>query len=316
MDVNQFKNLFEDFCNKSQLGGYTKFFNDYLEQAQLEVIDDRIDNERKYSEESRLTKGGAMQYGFEITQKLTDELRNLIVREFITIDDAGTFSPMPSNYRDFSSLRYLGQKSNGALVATNYTTRITVIEDQEFWFYSSGSMYDATKEYPVCTFINNGITFLPINLRSAFLTFIKTPTVPVWGSSLKVIQGDATDPVYNASVAVGNTITVVSPTTGGNATLTVTQVLNGYIEALSVTNQGFGFASSSFVITPSNGSGALGSFTITTRPFYDSTVSVQLEAGPALHMEILKRMLGYCGIKIRDQELYQASMQEVEKQKQ
>ena len=280
------------------MGGYTKNFNDYAEQAQLEVMDSYLGATLR-----------SQTRGVPINQQTNDAFRNLETGVFAQVNSSGVIpiDTLP-NYRYLSSILFPTQ-NNVANEIVNFKTRVRVLDDSESWFYEEDSMYSPSYKYPIAKIINNNIYVYPKNTQVVYLTYYKTPVKPIWASRLTAIYAEMESPISNGAFSVGQGSTGLPH----GIILRVSSVSSGYIDKLDVINVGSNIPTATLttnlnIATPS--STPAGTVTITSRPSYDAVNSVQLQVGDSLHMDILKIMLGYCSIKIRDMELFEAAQAE------
>lgn len=73
---------------------------------------------------------------------------------------------------------------------------VTVLSDNEMASWQQSTLRTPTKEEPVCTFKGDTIQFLPRNLRSAYLSYIRYPVTPIWNYT------GTSYPIYNPTGSV------------------------------------------------------------------------------------------------------------------
>jgi hypothetical protein len=170
---------------------------------------------RKYYGVPELYQPGAPMppIGYEITQLVTDYLSQLKSQVILNIDAQGTASK-PANYLHKSSISASwvevlpitegDEAEDGDCcpcddIPTLQTTKkkkaqhyldvqwvpVTVVTDAERWAYLQSSLRKPTKEYPICTFLNNDtIQFYPQNMKSVWFTYLRYPTAPFWAYTI------------------------------------------------------------------------------------------------------------------------------------
>ena len=87
--------------------------------------------------------------------------------------------------------------SIGGTICPGEFVGIREVKDEMLSYYLENPNRRPTLKYPVAVFYNNFIQFYPTNIRSVVWTYLRYPTVPVWGYTMSA--GEA---VYDATASV------------------------------------------------------------------------------------------------------------------
>lgn len=118
---------------------------------------------------------------YQITQKITDDLRNFIKDAPITKDVSGYFL-LPNDYAAFSSLSYLYSLNSEECGGTpeSRINFIDCVDDSEFRARLEDNVIMPTLRYPVATYRESGILIKPDEINRITLTYLRYPVVPVF----------------------------------------------------------------------------------------------------------------------------------------
>lgn len=197
MNVNDIY-VFTNFCANKQASGAISpdEFNSAIAAVNIDMLKDRLGLPEEYqvgNPQPRIT--------YQITQKITDDLRKFIVKQKLTTNSDGYF-PIPNDYAAFSSIRfdYTKSKSNGCKKpATNLKepTAFEPVTDAELSIRLNNFVRRPTYRYPIIAFYSYGIKAYPEDISVADLTYVRYPVKPVWGYTM--IDDQA---VYNPATSV------------------------------------------------------------------------------------------------------------------
>lgn len=118
---------------------------------------------------------------YQISQKITDDLRNFI--KDVTINKASGYFAIPADYAAFSSLSYkyiLNDPDCGGN-PTQIINYIEVVPDAELRVRLADNVIAPSLKYPVATYREAGILVYPKEINRIDLTYLRFPTVPVFG---------------------------------------------------------------------------------------------------------------------------------------
>lgn len=186
MTINQAYEFVKFVYNKAQSGYITpEQFNMLAPIMQMSLINDRLGNVKKY-----VPGRPQPPYGFNINQKIREELRPLMVLPTTTTVTAGV-ATLPADY-----LYYDTVSAGGKLVQE-------VTEDQIIELNDS-LIRPPNTDFPKFVIHSNGLNVYPTSITSIKLSYVKKPTDPVWNYTM---VND--EPVYAASGGVvgdGNSV--------------------------------------------------------------------------------------------------------------
>lgn len=117
---------------------------------------------------------------YQITQKITDDLRNFI--KDVNITKSSGYFPLPADYAAFSSLSY-NYVLNSIECGENPESEINfidVVADAELRARLQDNVIMPTLKYPVASFKASGIQVYPKEINTLTLTYLRYPVVPVF----------------------------------------------------------------------------------------------------------------------------------------
>lgn len=157
-------------------------FNLLAPLAQLSFVNDRIANVKKYRPHDPVPE-----YGWNITQKIKEELSALYTSQVVTLTSG--VGPMPTNFL------YLD-----VLLTPAGSPPQRIIEEKnvdEFMILKASAIKPPTATYPifyrVATNIVTNVVVAPTTFATCQMFYVRQPTDPVWGYD---IVNDV--PVYNS----------------------------------------------------------------------------------------------------------------------
>ena len=138
---------------------------------------------------------------YEVTQKITDDLRAFKVRmgtdvAAMQLDSLGR-APIPSNYIHFSSVRYNMLATNTCDASTFKPRSIEHLSDAQVGDRLGNSIKMPTARNPVFVTYATYFQFYPKDLRNIEFTYLKMPATPVYGFT----EDDTTDEITYSATA-------------------------------------------------------------------------------------------------------------------
>lgn len=197
MNVNDIYEFTFFTANKLQSGGISADeFNSALKAVNIDLFKQRIGLPEEYQ-----VGNPQPTQAFQLTQKMTDDLRKFIVKQKLTTDNDGYF-PVPINYAAFSSMRFIYTESKSAKCkkpATNLKeiTMFEPVTDAELSVRLNNAVLKPVHRYPILAFYSYGIKAYPEDITVAELTYLRYPVTPFWGYTIVDDQ-----PVYDATTSV------------------------------------------------------------------------------------------------------------------
>lgn len=161
---------------------------------------------------------------YEVTGEISDNIRCLEVHMGgdsmpLTIDNDG-FAMIPPDYYHYSSISYLlvtGYDGETPIVTSR---NVAVLTDAEFNIIRGRALMYPSKKYPVCTFRNGRIQFLPRDLRKVEFSYLKKPTEPFFDYYISSI-GEVVYMLPNQSYMISSPAEYRDGTTGLKNSLSV-----------------------------------------------------------------------------------------------
>ena len=166
--------FFQTLINKQQSGELTDTqFNSACAFVSLDLF-------RKYSGVPEEYQPGnpVPRLGWQMTNAISDDLRNFIVNANIPINNSGYF-PFPTDYSVFSSMwyRYMLNNPNGG-TPTNELRWIENVSDGELRLRLTSNIKYPSLYFPVCAWYSYGFKVYPENINRVELTYLRTPITP------------------------------------------------------------------------------------------------------------------------------------------
>jgi hypothetical protein len=186
MDINKVYTFLQYLADKDQSGNITpKEFNLSLPRAFTECIMKRYNNVNSVQPDRQ---------GWQKNQKITDDLKFLLVRNDVThIGIDGRLS-LPEDYLHLSSIvyNYKYEEDGETVVLPN---KVDVVNDNEISAFLGSTIYSKrikAKKYVIGAFYSDHIQLYPKNLGVVDFTYLRKPKEPKW--AFNIVNGR---PVYD-----------------------------------------------------------------------------------------------------------------------
>lgn len=195
-------------------------------------------------------------------------------------------------------------------LTNNEPTPIARVEKEDLASNLNSTYQEPTELFPIYVEYGDYIQFYPTNLATAQLIYLKKPVKPVWGYTLTGTIVTVTNGVAGSGYVNGTYTNV--PLTGGtgNSALATIVVSGGAVTSTTITNGGFGYATTqtlSALNTFLGGTGANYTVIVSSiknpRETYSSAASVDPEWSDFDIDELVYMALSDMGIYFRDGEL-------------
>ncbi len=179
MDINKVYNFLKYLADKDQSGNITpKEFNLSLPRALNEWVMKRYNNVKSVQPNKQ---------GWQKNQKITDDLRFLLVRnEVSNVTPDGKLS-LPDDYLHLSSLVYNYKYSEDG-DTVSIPKDVDVVNDNEIAEFLSSHIYRKNikaKKYVICAFYNDYLQIYPKDIGTVDLTYLRKPIEPFWAFTLE-----------------------------------------------------------------------------------------------------------------------------------
>lgn len=211
--VNEVKQFLDSLANKDQTGNtFTPAeYNMWLRRGLDEIFGSEYGLPEDYKAGAPLPN-----IGYELTQKIKDDLRIFKEDPIIAIDSNG-FMVLPEDYVHYTAIDYIkvtNQPVGNPLVEE---IEVSIIADEKWSFRKRAAVKVADKDNPICNFQATGISFSPKDLYKVRLTYLRYPKEPEWAFTL-----DQDVPIFDAA----NSVDVELPQ---NLTNDLTLILVSYL---------------------------------------------------------------------------------------
>lgn len=193
MNVDELKYFVDALANKWKSGAISPDeYNSFLASASMEYFKLKIGIPEEYQVGQYQSR-----QAYQVSQKITDDLRFLIEPPKTLTKNARGFYDLPTDYGAFSSLSYKYVVNNGCGEPTVEDTLIEVVTDGEYQIRKNNSIIPPTVLYPIAVFYSNEVLVLPKQITQPNLTYIRIPKTPIRAYT---IQND--DDVYDPANSV------------------------------------------------------------------------------------------------------------------
>lgn len=194
INVNKVYEFLQFISNKSQSGFLTpKDFNKSINSALYELITKRYHNIRQQKPD------GSPIIGFEQNQKVTDDLRYLIMNYDAYPVQSG-FVNLPKDYLHLSTLSYFRNDIDKEGETYTDLVNFNILRDSELAAQLSSKIF-AQKvkrgKIALARFIGDKIEVFPKDIKVVKLVYLRKPKQVVWG--FEVVNGK---PVYSTDKSI------------------------------------------------------------------------------------------------------------------
>jgi len=162
-------------------------FNLIINRASKDEFVNRVGNPHQYVPGKPIP-----QMGFQITQKITEDLKVFQTNENLIIDNQGRATYPSDLAYTIPGLGYKTQRNGSVFYAP-----IEVLDKDKEFYRLRSNIVPPTREHPVAIFENTYIQFYPINIANISFPYLKYPTEAVWAST--IVNGR---PVYDPANSV------------------------------------------------------------------------------------------------------------------
>ena len=191
INVNSVYEFLQFISNKSQSGFLTpKDFNKSISRAVYELITKRYHNVKQQKPD------GSSMVGFEQNQKITDDLRYLIVVNEAYKVNNGIIT-LPNDYLHLSTISYVRNDLDKEGELKSDLINFSILRDSELAAQLSSVLFGKrikNGKLGVARFIGDKIEIFPKTISTVKLVYLRKPKTPIWG--FNVVNNK---PVYSAS---------------------------------------------------------------------------------------------------------------------
>ena len=205
MTIDDFKEFVFFIARKATNGNNPTIsqFNLAMQRGFVQWVMKRYNNPAEYQPGMPIPR-----ISWQNTQKISDDLRFLLERRDFAIPSTGQLTiPNGTTIKDIntsicpkylhaSSFRTLYITQSGGVLSYKEVP-ITQMNDNEIGDILSSNINVPSHRYPKLAFYNNYIQFYPKNIGRITFTYLREPTLPVWGFTTVNNR-----PVYDATTSV------------------------------------------------------------------------------------------------------------------
>jgi len=194
INVNDVKIFIDFIANKEQSG--TSYSIDQLNNlfyaASVDLFKQRYGLPEEYSPGMPIPR-----MGYEVTQKMKDDLRSCKIVTYLPVDTDGIML-LPENYVHKTSITYekVINKCCGKPPEI-HRKNIDVIDDDKYNERCDNSIKFPSLDFPIANFLSDSIRFMPKNIGQVEFSYLRYPNRPLWAytSSTGVEIYDSTNSV-------------------------------------------------------------------------------------------------------------------------
>lgn len=178
INVNDLKIFIDFIANKEQSGtAYTiNQLNNAFQAANIDLFKLRYGLPEDYQPGLPMPP-----QGYEVTQKMKDDLRACKVITTLPVNSSGEMI-LPSDYVHRTAITYkkiINSTTGGD--PTEYRKSVESIDDNKWDERLDNSIKTPSIDFPVCNFMVDRIRFSPKTLGQVEFSYLKVPSKPVWG---------------------------------------------------------------------------------------------------------------------------------------
>ena len=214
INVDELYRFVQFVANKEQ-SGFIKpsEFNLAADRAQMQFFMERYGNPAEYQPGRPVPR-----IAYNQTQKISDDLREFIRRQTISVDINGIML-YPEDYLHFSSATYhfieqpvRTETSDdncddcpGPSTVTvdvgeikNHSVTVRPVDDSELSYLLGSSIVSPDEKHPVLAFYQEGVQYHPKTISAVDFVYLRRPVAPEWSFTTNT-NGR---PIYDASTSV------------------------------------------------------------------------------------------------------------------
>lgn len=196
MDINEVYKFLQFLSNKDQRGRLTPSdFNLAISRAQNEWVMKTYKN---------LNQTRPTEKGWQRNQKVTDDLRFLLVEDQVALVDSNGVLSLPSDYLHLSTIRFKRSYLEDGQMKTDIKSA-DIVNDGEIGSYLSSNIFKKkidSKKFAIAAIYSDHIKIYPNDIQRVDLTYLRVPTTPKWAFTLSQTNKPVYDPVNSVDLDV------------------------------------------------------------------------------------------------------------------
>jgi hypothetical protein len=182
INVNELYQFVNFVANKSQASGNItpSQFNLVLKRAYTQWVTERYNDPNKFAP----GENTPARYGYQLNQKITDDIKHLIVDPKVyQVNSEGRLN-YPDDYLHISSCRFKYKKQLSCGDTVIKEVDVKAMKDSEIGHILTSQIVEPTRRYPYLAFYSDYIQFFPKDLGQVTMTYLKKPEEPIWSYTL------------------------------------------------------------------------------------------------------------------------------------
>lgn len=176
MDNAFIRRLINFITNKEQVGNTLSpdEFNDLLQKHNFEHFKRKVNMPEEYKPGQPFPS-----QGYEITQKITDDISPFKVVTDISVASATGYATTPADYYTLGYLHYKYPTSVDCEIITS-PKPIGIVTDAQWSYRLENPITKPTKKHPVANFQAGFIRIMPKDLYSVEICYLRYPHTPIY----------------------------------------------------------------------------------------------------------------------------------------
>jgi len=177
INVNDVKIFIDSIANKEQSGNAYSIeqLNNWFYAASTDLFKQRYGLPEDYVPGMPIPK-----MGYEVTQKMKDDLRACKEVVYLPVDDKGIMQ-LPDNYVHKTAIIYekIINKCCGQAPDV-FPKPVDILDDDKWAERCDNSIKFPTLDFPIANFLKDSIRFKPENLKQVQFSYLRHPNRPKW----------------------------------------------------------------------------------------------------------------------------------------
>jgi len=182
INVNELKIFIDFISNKEQSGTAYSIdqLNNAFQAANIDFFKLRYGLPEEYAPGTPVPI-----QGYEVTQKMKDDLKACKVVSTISVSTSGEMI-LPSDYVHYTAMTFIkvvNSDCGDAPIAKRKA--IEIIDDDKWDERIDNSIKFPSLDFPIGNFLSNSIRCEPRNLKEVEFSYLRMPNKPIWGYTIQ-----------------------------------------------------------------------------------------------------------------------------------
>ncbi len=182
INVNELKIFIDFIANKEQSGTAYSInqLNNAFQAANIDFFKLRYGLPEEYAPGTPVPI-----QGYEVTQKMKDDLKACKVVSTISVSNNGEMI-LPSDYVHYTAITFIKVlNSECGEAPTAKRKALEIIDDDKWDERVDNSIKAPSLEFPIGNFLSNSIRCEPKNLKEVEFSYLRMPNKPIWGYTVQ-----------------------------------------------------------------------------------------------------------------------------------